>query len=174
MFLRCVVSCVWRCLSLCVCCPSVVLSVVSWLWASVVSRVPVYLCLSVVSVVFRCVVLCCCVLLHVVVCVVGRGGSVCIERVFPCVLAPRPHVRGTFECAHVVFFSVSRHTPHRTHTLHDHHSHRHSHNDTTTATQQSQRQRQRRTNLQLHLLQRGKTHQVQTQQGLTDSSFLML
>ena len=56
VFLCCAVSCVWRCLSLCVCCPSVVLSVcLLALGLCLVSRVPVYLCLSVVSVV--CVVL---------------------------------------------------------------------------------------------------------------------
>ena len=39
VFLCRVVSCVWRCFSLCACCLSVVLSVVSWLLASVSSLV---------------------------------------------------------------------------------------------------------------------------------------
>ena len=63
---------------------------------------------------------------------------------------------------HTGFFQVSLHSTPLTTPHHD--------NDTR------QRQRQRHTtthNLQLHSTQHGKTHQVQTQQGLTDSSFFI-
>ena len=58
---------------------------------------------------------------------------------------------------------VTSHTTPHTHT-HQNHNQNHSH------TRQRQRQRHT-TNLQLHSIQHGKTHQPQTQQGLTDSSF---
>ena len=64
-------------------------------------------------------------------------------------------------CTHGFFFSVSLHTPHHN-------------NDNDNDTQQRQRQRHTTThNLQLHSTQDGKTHQVQTQQGLTNSSFFI-
>ena len=116
VFLCCVVSCVWRSLSLCVCC----LSAVSWLWASVSSLV--YLCLLAVSVVcivlvsrllfrvrsgvrsraagawLRCACVCVCVCLCVFcccmwLCVLGRGRrGVCIERVSVCTFKTFPCV----------------------------------------------------------------------------------
>ena len=137
VFLCCVVSCVWRCLSLCV-------SVVLWLRACVSSLV--YLCLLAVSVVcivlvsrllfrvrsggrsraagtwLRCVgfcvcpcVFCCCVWL----CVLGRGRrgvciegvSVCTFKMFPCVPAPSPH---RLECTQVGFSACHGTPPHHT------------------------------------------------------------
>ena len=176
VFLCCVVSCVWRCFSVCVCCLSVVLSVVSWLWASVsCSCVLVFVgcfgCLHCVGFLacsiswavaggwclasLRVLVVVSCRLSFVVLCSVVvcccmwlcvlRGRKGCMHRTRLRVYGASTH----FECTHVEFFIV-----HGTHHDHD--------NDTQP------------TKLQLHLPQHGKTHQVQTQQGLTDSSFLMV
>ena len=91
----------------------------------------------------------------------------------------RPHVdvllayTGTFWTYTRGFFSVS---PHTTTTTATHN------NDNDNETQRQQQRRRHTTptkttmttNLQLYWTQQAKTHQVQTQQGLTDSSFLML
>ena len=134
-FCKCICICVcslllsfvWRCLSLCVGCPSVLLAL------GVVSSVPVYLCLSLVV---GCLSLCCALLLCVAVCgcvcVEGGGGSVYIERVFPCVL-PRPHVWGRLNVHTWCFQRVTTHTT----------SHTHTPTTTTTATTTTTQQRQR-------------------------------
>ena len=109
-----------------------------------------------------------------------QNVPVCTFKTSLCVPAPHPHVfthvdvlsvlTDRFERAHEGFPAcvTSHTTPHHTAHTHTHHNHNNNHSHT------QQRQRQRHTsNLQLHSTQHGKTHQVQTQQGLTDSSFFV-
>ena len=83
------------------------------------------------------------------------------------------YTRRRFGCTHGFFQRVTPHTtPQRTA------PHTHTHTTTTataTATHDSDNDNDTQpTNLQLHATQHGKTHQVQTRQGLTDRSFLIL
>ena len=149
-FLCCVVSCVRRCLSLCVCCLSVEISVVSWLWAGVSSLVFPCTC---VCWLFRMSlnVMCSVAVFGVrsvrcavcVWCDTLKKPAVCTFKTSPCVPAARSHVVTTCGLGagtHGDFLRVTRTRTRNTHPRTNAHTQTHaqSHTDTHTHTENTQ------------------------------------